>query len=59
MLVSAHGNSLRAIIMHIEKMAPEQIIDYELKTGTPHIYDFDSQMQIRDQRILSAPMDQS
>jgi len=51
-LVSAHGNSLRAIIMHIEQMTPAQILAYELKTGSPHIYDFDEQGQIRHKRIL-------
>lgn len=40
-LVSAHGNSLRSIIMHIEQMSAQQIINYELPTGKPHVYDFD------------------
>ena len=52
MLVSAHGNSLRAIIMHIEQLTPAQILAYELKTGSPHIYDFDERGQIRHKRIL-------
>lgn len=39
-LVSAHGNSLRAIIKHIEKLSPDQIIRYELATGIPVIYLF-------------------
>ena len=51
-LVSAHGNSLRAIIMHIEQMTPAQILAYELKTGAPHIYDFDEQLKIRSKHIL-------
>ena len=51
-LVSAHGNSLRAIIMHIEQMTAAQILNYELKTGAPHIYDFDNRGQIRKKRIL-------
>lgn len=51
-LVSAHGNSLRAMIMHIEQMTPAQILDYELKTGVPHIYDFDTQMRMLDKSLL-------
>lgn len=43
-LISAHGNSLRSIIMHIEQMTPQQIIDYELATGVPHIYTFDKDL---------------
>lgn len=53
-LVSAHGNSLRALIMHIEKMTPEQILAYELTTGTPHVYCFDKAMKIVDKKILLA-----
>lgn len=52
-LVSAHGNSLRALIKHIENMTPEQIIAYELKTGEPHIYAFDTEMKIVDKQIIS------
>ena len=51
-LVSAHGNSLRAIIMHIEQMTAAQILAYELKTGIPHIYEVDEQMRVLEKRIL-------
>jgi 2,3-bisphosphoglycerate-dependent phosphoglycerate mutase len=37
-LVSAHGNSLRALIMVLEKLSPEQILKRELATGVPIIY---------------------
>jgi 2,3-bisphosphoglycerate-dependent phosphoglycerate mutase len=37
-LVSAHGNSLRALIMVLEKLTPEQILKRELATGAPIIY---------------------
>jgi 2,3-bisphosphoglycerate-dependent phosphoglycerate mutase len=37
-LVSAHGNSLRALIMVLEKLSPEQILKRELATGAPVIY---------------------
>jgi len=38
-LVVAHGNSLRSIVMAIEKMSPEQILQTEMSTGTPWVYD--------------------
>ena len=38
-LVVAHGNSLRSIIMLLENMTPEQILKFELNTGDPQIYD--------------------
>jgi 2,3-bisphosphoglycerate-dependent phosphoglycerate mutase len=37
-LVSAHGNSLRALIMAIEGLSPEQILKRELETGVPVFY---------------------
>ena len=40
-LVSAHGNSLRSIVMHIEGISPEDIVALEIQTGTPMFYDFE------------------
>jgi 2,3-bisphosphoglycerate-dependent phosphoglycerate mutase len=37
-LVAAHGNSLRSIVMAIEKLTPEEILKRELATGEPVIY---------------------
>src|SRR5258707_8716256 len=37
-LVSAHGNSLRALVMVLEKLSPKQILARELATGAPVIY---------------------
>ncbi len=37
-LVAAHGNSLRSIVMSIEKLTPEEILKRELATGEPVIY---------------------
>ena len=37
-IVSAHGNSLRALIMAIEGLTPEQILKRELDTGVPVVY---------------------
>ena len=34
-LVSAHGNSLRSIVMHIENISPEDIVSLEIPTGLP------------------------
>ncbi len=42
-LVSAHGNSLRALIMQLEGLTPEQILKRELGTGTPIIYRLDEE----------------
>ncbi len=52
-LVVAHGNSLRSIIMHLEHMTPQQIIDYELPTGEPHRYHIGEQAQVVGKQILN------
>lgn len=41
-LVSAHGNSLRSIIMFLDQMSPEELCNLELATGVPIIYDLNS-----------------
>lgn len=38
-LVVAHGNSNRSIVMAVEDMSPEQIVELELATGVPRVYD--------------------
>lgn len=40
-IISAHGNSLRALIMHLENLTPEQILQKELGTARPIVYDLD------------------
>ena len=40
-LVSAHGNSLRSIVMHIESMSPKEIVSLEIPTGSPIHYLFE------------------
>lgn len=37
-LIAAHGNSLRALIMHLEGLSPAQILERELATGAPLVY---------------------
>ena len=43
-LVSAHGNSLRSIVMHIEGISPEDIVSLEIQTGSPMFYEFEAGM---------------
>ena len=40
-LVSAHGNSLRSIVMHIEGISPEDIVSLEIPTGAPIHYNYE------------------
>ena len=39
-LIAAHGNSLRALVMEIEKISPDEIVKLEIATGVPLVYKF-------------------
>ncbi len=52
-LVSAHGNSLRSIIMYLDNLSPEEVTQLELKTGVPIVYDIDQEGKVTDKVILS------
>lgn len=39
-LISAHGNSLRSIVMHLDGLSKEEVIALELPTGEPRVYDY-------------------
>lgn len=41
-LIAAHGNSLRSIVMYLDKLTPEQILELNLDTGVPYVYEIDS-----------------
>jgi 2,3-bisphosphoglycerate-dependent phosphoglycerate mutase len=52
-LVSAHGNSLRALIMALEGLTPEQILKRELETGVPIVYRLKADSRPETVEILS------
>lgn len=51
-LVSAHGNSLRSIIMNLDNLSEEEVPHLELATGVPIVYDTDEAGKIIDKVIL-------
>lgn len=51
-LVSAHGNSLRALIMAIEGLTPDEIIRRELATGVPVVYRFRPDSRVESKEVL-------
>jgi 2,3-bisphosphoglycerate-dependent phosphoglycerate mutase len=53
-LVSAHGNSLRALIMALEGLTPEQILKRELETGVPIVYRLKADSRPEKIEVLSA-----
>ncbi len=51
-LVSAHGNSLRSIVMELDHLSREQVMELNLATGVPIVYEFDPELRILSKRIL-------
>lgn len=47
--ISAHGNSLRSIIMFLDNLSKEQVVKLELATGEPIIYEYKDQKFIKIQ----------
>ncbi|MBF7016311.1 2,3-diphosphoglycerate-dependent phosphoglycerate mutase [Staphylococcus durrellii] len=51
-LVSAHGNSLRALIKYLEDVSDEDIVSYEIKTGAPLIYELTDDLKVTNKYYL-------
>jgi 2,3-bisphosphoglycerate-dependent phosphoglycerate mutase len=51
-LVVAHGNSLRALIMHLDKLSGEEIVKVEIPTGIPILYELDNNLNIISKKDL-------
>lgn len=45
-LVVAHGNSLRSIVMFLEKLTPEQVVELDIPTGVPLMYKIGSDGEV-------------
>lgn len=46
-IIVAHGNSLRALVKHIENLSAEAILKREIGTGEPIIYEFDENLTLK------------
>jgi 2,3-bisphosphoglycerate-dependent phosphoglycerate mutase len=51
-IIAAHGNSLRALVMYLEGMTPEQILAFEIPTATPRVYELDADLNVQSARFL-------
>jgi 2,3-bisphosphoglycerate-dependent phosphoglycerate mutase len=51
-LVVAHGNSLRALLMVLERATPKTITGIELETGVPVVYTLNADSTVADKKIL-------
>ncbi len=51
-LVAAHGNSLRALVMELDHLSKEEVLELNIPTGAPLLYEFDEQGQVTARRYL-------
>jgi 2,3-bisphosphoglycerate-dependent phosphoglycerate mutase len=49
-LVAAHGNSLRALVKHLDGMQPEQVVELNVPTGEPLVYELDDDLRPRGRK---------
>lgn len=54
-LVAAHGNSIRALVRYFEKLSESEIMEVNIPTGIPLVYEFDDSFQIVSKRYLGDP----
>ncbi|HEY3331510.1 MAG TPA: 2,3-diphosphoglycerate-dependent phosphoglycerate mutase [Capsulimonadaceae bacterium] len=51
-MVAAHGNSLRSIVMFLDNMTKEQVLELNIPTAVPLVYDFDDKGNITSKKYL-------
>jgi 2,3-bisphosphoglycerate-dependent phosphoglycerate mutase len=53
-LVSAHGNSLRALVMVLDHLSPQEIVKHEIATGVPLIYRLNADSTVAERKVMAA-----
>ncbi|HAG90291.1 MAG TPA: 2,3-diphosphoglycerate-dependent phosphoglycerate mutase [Bdellovibrionales bacterium] len=51
-LIAAHGNSLRSLVQYLEDMSPEEILELNIPTGTPMVYELDEKLKPVSKKYL-------
>lgn len=57
LLIVAHGNSLRALVKHLDNIPDEEIMAFELPTGVPLVYQFNDHLEVTGHYYLVDPID--
>ena len=52
-LIAAHGNSLRSLVMKLEGLSAAEILAVNIDTGVPYIYQMDDDAGVTDKMILA------
>ena len=56
-LVSAHGNSLRALVKHLDGLTEQEVVELDIPTGVPRVYELGADFRPRSWRYLGDPAD--
>ena len=51
-LVSAHGNSLRALVKHLDGLSEQEVVDLDIPTGVPRVYELRADFSVGSWRYL-------
>ncbi len=51
-LIAAHGNSIRALVMQLEQLSKEQVLELNIPTGAPLLYEFDNSGKVLSHRYI-------
>ncbi|MNK87591.1 2,3-bisphosphoglycerate-dependent phosphoglycerate mutase [compost metagenome] len=54
-LIVAHGNSLRALMQHLENMSPDEIMGVNMPTGIPMMYELDANLKVLKKEFIGDP----
>jgi 2,3-bisphosphoglycerate-dependent phosphoglycerate mutase len=54
-MIAAHGNSLRALVKHLNKISNEDILELNVPTGIPRVYQLDADLNVLSDRYLGDP----
>lgn len=54
-MLVAHGNSLRALVKHLERISDAEIASLEIPTGVPRLYELDKNLEVASRRDLGDP----
>ena len=53
-VIAAHGNSLRALVKHLDKIADDKIVSLNIPTGIPLVYEHDRKLEPKSSRYLAS-----
>ena len=54
-IIAAHGNSIRALVKYFENLTEDEILEVNIPTGVPLVYEFDDEMNVLNKEYLGNP----